>query len=120
MNIELTDLLGQKPRILKNGRFLKSQDSKLQPDHKSLKHISEWDRVLCEAHILYQHPQRPAMSLRNLLSLQMPVRNGFQNNGNLRGVMVTANLASPLLGSPSPSGTCSDNLPAFFEASEKE
>lgn len=51
-------------------------------------------RVLCEAHVLYQHPQRPAMSLRNLLSLQMPVRNEFQNNGNLRGVMVTANLAS--------------------------
>lgn len=125
MNMDLTDLLGQKPQILKNGNFFKSQDSKLQPGHKGLKHISEWRKYFgagssVKSTLLYQHLQRPAMGLRNLLSLQMPVRNGFQNNGNLRGRMVTTNLARPFLGSPSPSGTCSDNLPAFYEASEKE
>lgn len=55
-----------------------------------------WGRVLLwEAHIWYQHSQQQAMGLKNLLSVQMPVRNGFQNNGNLRGVMVTADLARP-------------------------
>lgn len=61
-----------------------------------------WGWVLCETHILYQSPQQPALGIIILLefsflilSLQMPDKNGFQNNGYLRWEMVIANLARP-------------------------